>query len=1050
MSNSTLTTAAQAATLTAEAADAATLAIANAAALAIASAALSSENTNITGSGVSTNNSTPAGAVSTLMSNVTNFQYNPASIQTAIMKTLSDVSNGTISIVDPSNPFVFCLEAASVLTAAFMIKNEANTRKQYPYAAQTPEDLYLHMSDIDYVNRFAVPSSTTFSILLPLNEVLNKMVLDPNTGIKKIVIPRNSYITVANVNFSIQYPIEIRQMQHGGIQVVYDNSVISPLQALTSNIIIHEIRQNTTGEYIFFEFEAMQFDIISQTASLNSATDFTLSVNFTDQYYYTRAYIENTDGTWSEIRTTHTDEIYDINVPTAVLQVINNTDNTVGTSTVTLGGTVNISIPQIYTGTGVLNSGVRFDVYQTKGPLDMILWEYPYTSFTATWLAIDTNDSTVFVAPLNTLSSIIPFSTNVVSGGGNATSFTDLRNQVMTNALGAQSLPITNAQIQNTLAIDGYTIVKNVDNITNRIFLATKGMPTPTDVSLITPAAASIVTINSTIDNLIQISSIIDNSAVGNGSSVTITPDTIYQNINGIVSPLNNSQLGALLALPSAALALSITNGNYLYTPFHYVLDMTNNEFNVRPYYLDNPSISTQLFVASNDTTLLEVNTGTYSIYRSANGYTLTVVTISSAAYQAIPDSEIQAQLSFIPYGQTTPAYLLGTFMGKTNTGERIFSFDLGTNFNVDVNDNIQLTKFQLFANQPILAGTPLLTNFDIVYSTTSPVGNQWVSGDIDKLLSNFLLPVNVLSSLVGITHEVLRVNFGYSLNRLWSRARSVITTITYKKYPINIARVYENDVYETDVNGSVVQFDTSGNPILTLLHSKGDPVLDANNNPVMLHNAGDVMLDSNGNPIPLNNRGMLRQFDMMLIEGAYWFANDAVANNYRTVITQSVLSWLINDLVNIETQLLEQTSIYFYPNSTLGTLQAMVDNGAIVNIDASQSFSVNLYVSQVVYDDDALRSQLSIATISTIGKQLAQSRFSIDTIMSALRVVYGTDVISMQVSGIGGNANYSVVTILDSSKNCSIKKQLTALADGSLIVSEAVTITFILYQLPN
>lgn len=1031
MNASNITTAAEAAILTANEADAATIAVANAAASALAMAITDSGNTGTTGT---TNGITvaSAGAVSTLMSNITKFQYNPAGIQTAIYQTLSDVTNGQINIVDPSNPFVYCLEAASVLTAAFMIKNEANTRKQYPYAAQTPEDLYLHMSDIDYLNRFAVPTTTMFSILLPLNEVLNKMVLDTKTNVKKIVIPRNSYFSIANVNFAIQYPIEIRQMQHGGLQVVYDNSILSPLQTLTSNVIRHEIRQNKDGEYIYFEFETTQFNIITQTASLNSTVDFSLTINFVDQYYHTRVYVEKTDGTWSEIRTTHSDEIYDIDVATAVLKIINKS--------------VVITIPQIYTATGFLNSGIRIDVYETKGPLNMILWEYPFSAFSATWLAIDANDSTEFVSPLSTFNTIMPFSTGVVSGGRDAVDFATLRKQVMTNTVGNSSLPITSAQIENVLNINGYTIVKSVDNVTNRIFLATKSMPIPIDSSLITPAAAGVATLNVTIEQLVQINTVIDNSAEGSGSSVTITPDTLYQNINGITTLLTNSQVNTLLMQPNQVIAYTVNNNNYLYTPFHYVLDMTHNEFSVRAYYLDSPLITTQLFVETNDTTLLQVNTGTYSIYRTATGYALTVVTLSNDTYKALDRDMVGVQLSYIPVGQTTPAYLIGVLMGTTELGERIFSFDLSTNFNVDVNDNIMLSKFLLFADQPVLTATTLITNFDLIYTTNSQMPNGWSTQTIDHSINNFLSPNNT----VGITHEVLRVKFGYSLTRLWNGARTVASSTTYKKREVDALRLYEEDIYATDANGSVIQFDSLGNPILTLLHKKGDIVLDSNNNPIYHYRIGDVILDSFGKPIILNPRGLMHQFDVMLIEGAYWFANDAVANRYRTLITQNLLDWITNDLVSIESQLLEQTNIYFYPNTTLGTIRAMVDNNIAVNIDASQSFNVNVYVSRVVYDNQALRTQLTNATVSTIGKQLTNTTFSIDSISTALRAVYGNDVISIQISGIGGDANYSVVTMLDSGKNCSIKKRLVALPDNSLVVTEQINVIFILYNIPS
>lgn len=964
--------------------------------------------------------------VNSLIADVLNYQYNPASIQSAILQKLTDATNGTLEIVDPTNPFVFCLEAASVLTAANMVKNEVNTRKQYPVSAQTNEDLYLHMSDKDYANRFAIPSTTKFSILLPLDEVLNKMVLDPITNIKKLVIPRNSFFTVINTNFSIQYPIEIRQLAHGGIQVVYDASIVSPLQTLTTNVIQHEIRQSIEGKYIYFDFDVQQFDIISQTGMLNAATDFSLTTTLTDNFYYARVYAESFNGSWKEIKTTHTDQIYDVNAPTAVIKVIDKI--------------VTVSIPQIYITTGLLTNGIRIDLYQTKGALDLILYEYPFSSFVATWQAYDTLDLNEFVAPLNTFNTIIPFSTGVVSGGSNGITFDNLRIQVINNAIGAPSLPITSAQITTALSLNGYSIVKHVDNVTDRVFLATKGLPTPKDISLITPAAATIATVQVAISDLVQINSVIDN-----GSSVTITPDTIYQDINGIVRPLTTSQLHSLLAQPVNTLALTVTQGNYLYTPFHYVLDTSNNVFSVRPYYLDNPDVVTKLFVSENDTTLIPVNTGTYSIYKTASGYAITIITQSTAAYKALSDDQVQVQLSFIPNGEKDYAFLIGQLAGKTVDNERIFTFDIATNFNVDNTDHLSLTKFLMYNTQPRITKASLVTDFNIIYTTTAPMDTQWSASAIDNKLGNFLLP----SRVVGITQEVLRVRFGYALTTLWSRARSVVSTIPYKTYDVSVPRLYDQDVYARDSSGSAITIDGTGNPIMNLLHSKGDPVLDADGQQTYLHLAGDVIKDSNGNPIPSDNRGMLRQISIMLIEGAYWFANDLAASNYRTTITQDIVSWLTNDLVNIGKQILEQTRVYFYPNTTLGTIRALVDNGVVKNIKAGQSFKVVLSVSNLVYNNIDLRAKISGITIKTINSQLSNATVSLDSIITALRASYGDDVISFQVSGLGGVNNYSIITPMDESQRCSIQKRLTALSNNNLIVEEDVTCDFVKYQLP-
>jgi hypothetical protein len=566
-------------------------------------------------------------------------------------------------------------------------------------------------------------------------------------------------------------------------------------------------------------------------------------------------------------------------------------------------------------------------------------------------------------------------------------------------------------------------------------------MPAPTDKSLITPAASNISTINATINQLIKISTVKDNIAAN--QSITITPDTLYQNVDGVIKPLSSADLTSILTQSNDAIAQTVSGGKYLYTPFHYVLDISNNEFNVRPYYLDAPEILTQLFKETNASTLIQVNTGAYGISRTATGYMITVATLSGPAYQGLPDAECQAQLSFIPEGEKIPAYINGTFAGTTADGERIFTFDLSTNFNVDSNDYIYLSKFLMYADQPRLTDASLTTDFNIVYSTTSPMGHQWIAGNIDGALGTFLLPPKV----AGITSEVLRVRFGYSLTTLWARARSVITSVPYKQWAVDVPRTYENDVYATDVNGSVINFDSNGNPIYNLLHAKGDPVLDSRGNPTYLHRAGDVVLDSYGQPTPSDVRDMLRQLDILLIEGAYWFANDSVANNYRKVITQSMLEWLTTDLVDLSAQLLEKTNIFFYPSATLGSINALVDNGVLRTIDASQSFNVNLSVESVVFNNAALRTQLTNATISTIADQLKNNTFSTDSITTALRDVFGSDVVATQVSGLGGTNNFSVITVQNSSQKCSIAKKLVSMPDNSLIVQEAVTVNFILYQ---
>ena len=49
-------------------------------------------------------------------------------------------------------------------------------------------EVYNHMSDVDYIGRFASPSNTKFTIVFG-KELIESLVYDPVDGLRKLVIP---------------------------------------------------------------------------------------------------------------------------------------------------------------------------------------------------------------------------------------------------------------------------------------------------------------------------------------------------------------------------------------------------------------------------------------------------------------------------------------------------------------------------------------------------------------------------------------------------------------------------------------------------------------------------------------------------------------------------------------------------------------------------------------------------------------------------------------------------------------------------------------------
>jgi hypothetical protein len=941
-------------------------------------------------------------------------QYDPTAIQRIGLDLLDN------EIVDPTNPFVMLMECAACGVSAAMEKDEVLTRKQYPYSAQTPEDLYPHMSDKDFIGRFATPAKAVFQLFMGKNELLNRLVHDPLTKTDKLVIPRNTYFTVADTVFSLQYPIEIRRLLHGEIQVVYDVENPSPLQELETNLVKWGWFTKPNGEEVMrMYFDTYQFNIISEQGSVNLAVDFATVVDIKDNFYYARVYYGTVAGGWVEMKTTHTDQIYDPMKPTAVLQVIEKA--------------VNVRIPQIYVTQGLVTGMIRVDVYETKGPLNMYLSEYNLTDFVGTFMAYDKTDYTPYVAPLKAFRELWPLSESAVVGGSLALPFPELRDKVLNNSVGPSSKPITTNQLSAAVKDDGFGFAVNVDNITDRALLATRAMPTPTDVKLITAAAATIETVITTIEQAVAMGNVIDN-----GTAITLTPKTLYENVGGITSMVDAGRINTLLEMPPDHRAVAVSDANYLYTPFHYVLDWSRDEFDLRAYYLDNPEAITKTFKADNDTTLLMCSTDSYDIIQTPTGYMVRIVTASNEAFRELDNDQVHVQLAFIPAGEKDRAYLNGVFAGFTESGERAYTFDVGSNMNVDSEGNLGLTKFFLYSTEPRITGAGLEMDFDILYSTSAVMDVQWRPNIVDSALGLFLLPARI----AGVGYEVLRIRFGYALKTLWASARSVAGSATYKTWDMDIQAFYEEDILAVDENGSSVIILPNGTPSVTYLHHKGDPVLE-DGEIVYLHRKGDIVLED-GQPVLIGERVMDRHIDIFLIEGAYWFATDPSALNYRDTMTKTVVGWLTDDLANRGKQLLEQTRLYFHPETTLGVVSAVVGDGIIRNVNAGQALTVELAVTEEVKKDAVLCKRLEDVTITTISAAFEESTISISKMQEDLRTVYAGSVLDVRVTGLGGDANYSIITIIDPTQRCSIRKQLTVLGDNGLIVKEDINVRII------
>lgn len=990
---------------------------------------------------------------SELIPKFTALMANPYACGRMLLRTLEQATDGKLVLVDPTNPATLLLESAIVLSTAQMLQAEALTRKQYSSMAVDMQDLYRHMSDKDFLGRFSTPAKGTITLMLLLDEikikadwVRNAQGLPDGSGIRKMTIPKHSEFYVANTTFLTQYAIDIRVMPHGGIQVVYDTSGYSPFYTLESNRVDHGVSKQGVYQFLRITFPVLQLAAVQQIAQLNNTTGFSKNYRINDQFYYCRAYVKSTTGgQWTEIRTTHSDQVFDPKVPTVLLKV--------------LEGSLDVRVPQVYFNTGLVRDALRLDIYTTKGALEMNLGSYSPKSFTANWLDRDGGTETSYIKPLLTFSGLAILSESIISGGSDQISFATLRNRVITQGLSSPTVPVSENQLISTADGAGYQIVKSIDNVTNRVFLATRGLPSPDKVAVTnTTAEAARTTITSAGCTILPLQQSLEVLALeptisDSGSRLTIKPNTLFQQVNGVLTVVPRNNVIELLntnLTPPNALAYAVNNGRYFYSPFFYVLDTDEDTFSTRAYQLDSPEITSKSYFNENVTLSIELSTQNYAIYCDLDSgeYTLVFRLAVGDSFKSIELEEYAVQLSYLPPNTGTRVYFTGELKAsedEDNVLQYYALFSLKTKFDVNALHELVLEPLRTTAN--------LTTDFDLAYFLRNPPIDT-APTDIDDVIDPSLLSnYNDANVYRGILHEKMTIRFGRSLHHLWTRSRSVASTRVVATYDDDVFGYYTEDVLlRDDLGNLVLDWDANTSTLSqTILHHAGDPMLDLQGQPIVIHAKGSPILEIDGNITYLrDSRTIERQTELMLLDGRYYFATDDNVLNYRRNVVNLVANWVTGDIDNIAGSLFENTKLYFYPKITAGSVEVYVGSGQLIRIDADQSFDVEFYMSEDKYKNEAVKAAIAQTTPQVISDALAKPTVSISDILSSLKLALGDDIISVRVvSNVLGESDattkrYQAFTVKDQSLRPNIGKQLLALSNLKLTVVDSVNIAFI------
>lgn len=956
---------------------------------------------------------------------------NPSRVITTVFKEIETTFNaGSGTINAKGHPFAYAVDLIVGTNYGFISRLGDITAKKYPVHARNLADLSKVMCDEDWYGVFSEPSNLTWRWMIS-EEVLNAVAIpyvDTDgtqvNSYKKLVIPQDTQFYVAGIPFLLENPVEIRVMDHGGYQVVYDSTYDSPLKPLVGNSPDREILNIDNRKYLSVHLPMRQLEITEWGPSpVNVTTGFRSSIDFKDKLFAIRAFItpDGSDNRY-EMSVVYNNDNFDPNQPTLTVDLIDDS-------------TFEASIPSVYLQNGTALGRITILIYTTKGAYSQDLSTLKSQEYKAAYYDFRNKEGKLatYSEPLRGINEVKLDVITPISGGLNGSTFSELKNMVIYGHRRRQ-IPISNSDFTQTLERFGYDSIKSIDNVSNRLYRTTKDLPIQGnklfDDESMSRFNSSVGTHTGTILTSLE-ELVASGNAIDNGRRVTVVSGTVFDITEQTNRLLPLHEVNTLIGSNNQTKIDVMAEKSMVYTPFMYVIDTTNDRAAVRCYRVASPEIKYQTFRYENANLGIQVSIDSIGIVSNKTGYTINIKTKSSDAYKDLSDDDVGIQLMFKTAGSNVSATLRGTLLGRTEDRERIFSFTLGSNFDIDDNNYIDFKGFKQFGRvqDEIRVELDETANFIFTYAGDDQVLRSTSDFKIDQTLFSRLN--------VSIIETEYKVSFGKALRSLYTRIRPVIGAAQYAKYTENVPDVYPEDVYKKE-DGRLVIVD--GKAVLE--YRKGEPRMTNSvpPQPIWKYLAGQTVYNEKGEPVMLHPRLIKYHWDFIGFDFNYILSQDEYDGSYIGLVEDFFANEVNDQLANFNKQAIDETRILFKPRSTMGFTQIVINEGIEKTIRTDIKLSVTYYLSDEGISDNDLQNVLIANTHKVANDELRKQTFSLSSLITALRT---PDIIDAKVIAKAGNDFVDVISNVDDTNGFSIRKVLDQTSDRLLTIREDIEIVF-------
>jgi len=945
---------------------------------------------------------------------------------------INDVENNffnkRVQLNSKTHPAILAYDLILGTTHGVLNRIDDSISKSFPDHARNISELAKHMGDEEKIGLFGMPSSCTLLLGIQI-DAFNKLAKEETVTVGKItnkyrvlLFPKDTEVYFNGIPFAIENGIEIRFRDSSGYQVVYDEKVPNPQAPVQQNILQRDFKTENGVNFLTIQVPARQL-ACNPTEGLtsNASSGCRGQITYSDNLYNVRAFIQRANSNVKqEIKVVFDQDVFDQNSITLALNID------------TTNKTFNYEIPDVYIQDGSGVGTISIYTYTTLGELNK-----DYRSIPLKEVKVNYQDYRYGAGRLGEYSEGIRNSGAIAwgamtptRGGTTPPPFLEIKRSFLLGRR-LRTLPITNNNLEGTVEASGYNSVKVIDYLTGRQYSITKELPIQENKSFYSAMSCFVGSHLASANQLVNSGVVLDN-----GKRITIPHNVLFDVTDYTTQLVTSVVKNRYMGLTNEELVELIANRTLVYTPFYYVMDLTNNQAVLRTYHLDEPKLNYQTFVSENEALGIEVGVGSIDIEHQDDGYLITLVTQSSQSYKQLENDSVGIQLCTNITDSISLASVRGTFFGLNENDERIWQFKLDTNYDVDVNDVIYFTNLWMFGQKQYSVGTPLDLNMSFIFTMDGDPASTDTPSDrkIEQPMFEDLQ--------LAIIETSYSVTLGKRLGNLYSRIRPLVGEGQYKRYETDIPQRYEADELKRDPETGNLVFDSQGKVII--LHRAGDIEYAPNGQPRLKYLKNDIVMDENGNPVPLAPRDLLYHFDFIGFDGAYYFSRDDYDKEFAQETKDHFINVINVDMQYFDTLMLDRTGLFYQPRSKIGSQEVVVNSNYQMALKQDLSFVLVYYLSETGYKNQNLKESLLAASPRLINQTLAgATQISTAELTTILLADAPEDVRGLKLSALAGDSTIDIISNEDALTGFGVRKVLRLTSDQLISVQEAVDVTF-------